>query len=78
MSSVKRSLVIGQSKYTLFRISWVGGGEVPDMLKGDFTSLGAAQLALEAFYTQRDANVKAPAFKYKKPPAKKTKENKNA
>lgn len=77
MSSVKRSLAIGQSKFNLFHVYWAGGGEVPDMLKGEYTSLGAAQLALKAFYAHKQANVKAPAFKYKKQPPKKTKENKN-
>ena len=74
---MKRELTIGHAKYTSFRIYWSGGGEVPDMLKGDYTSSGAAQLALDAFYVRKEANVKAPAFKYKKQPPKKIKGNKN-
>ena len=78
MSTVQRNLTTRQSNYNLFDIYWTGGGEVPDALKGEFTSMGAARLALEAFYVQKEANVKAPSFKYKKQPSKKTKESNNA
>lgn len=34
---------------TLVRIAWTGGGEVPDELKGAYTSRANAQLAIAAW-----------------------------
>lgn len=49
-------------KYTsegrLFRISWAGGGEMPSMLSGLYTSLHAAKAAAEEYLSKRDKNAK--------------------
>lgn len=48
---------------TLVRIAWTGGGEVPDELKGAYTSRTHADLAIKAWQAanpERDVQVEKP------------------
>lgn len=55
--------VVGVPGHALVEIKWSGGGEVPDDLKGYFTSIGTAQARIKEWYARnphRDPSVEQP------------------
>lgn len=51
----KRELIIvATPASTLLHVEWDGGGEVPDMLKGQFTSPMEAQNAIARYLDSKD------------------------
>lgn len=53
---MKRNLkVVPVPSSTLVRVVWEGGGEVPDALKGQYTSSYAANMAILAWYSTKGA-----------------------
>jgi hypothetical protein len=49
----KRLLVRPTGRYATFEAHYEGGGEVPESLLGDYTSVDSAQRAIDLYLAQR-------------------------
>lgn len=52
-----KSLYVRHHNINLWEIAFEGGGEVPDVLKGKWTSKADAERAIEKFYAIKSAKV---------------------
>lgn len=53
----EKKLVVERAMDGLYVIKWTAGGEVPDELKGRWTNLTRANLAIQNFMSTQEATV---------------------
>jgi len=57
MPTAKKELVVFPNQFSMWEIKWEGGGQLPDALKGEYTTKGMAEDVIKHFRIMNSRKV---------------------